>query len=237
MARRAANNPRQMRSKTCGCPLCVEHYPPAEHGERKKRRDCLGSWQARYRDPTGDQKARNFTKEDGGKTAADAFLDKTRTAVRERTYLDPTRGEITLGAWWKEWWPGHEPEKTTTRNRKLSSWTVHIEPKWGRRKLISIRSTEVQAWMRTDVKGYATQVKVRELFRALMRDAVQDDRIVKNPLQASHSRRARWPNTRTTSSRRPRSSTPRSARPSRSGTGPSSTSPTRPACGGARCPA
>lgn len=178
MARRAANNPRQMRSKTCGCAACIEHYPPAEHGERKKRRDCLGTWQARYRDGNGDQRAKNFPT----KKKADAFLDEVRTAVRGGTYLDPARGEITLGAWWKEWWPGHEPEKTTTRNRKLSSWTVHIEPKWGRRKLNSIRSAEAQAWMRTDVKGYATQVKVRELFRALMRDAVADDRIVKNPI-------------------------------------------------------
>jgi integrase len=178
VARRAANNPRQIRSKTCGCTPCVETYPPAEHGDRKKRRDCLGSWQARYRDGNGKQCAKSFPT----KKKADAFLDEVRTAVRGGTYLDPARGEITLSAWWNVWWPGHEPEKTTTRNRKLSSWSVHIEPKWGRRKLNTIRAAEVQAWMRTDVKGYATQVKVRELFRALMRDAVNDDRIVKNPL-------------------------------------------------------
>ncbi|MGW8703341.1 tyrosine-type recombinase/integrase, partial [Streptomyces eurythermus] len=64
----------------------------------------------------------------------------------------------------------------------MSSWTAHIEPKWGRRKLNSIRTTEVQAWMRTEVHGHATQVKVRELFRAMLRDAVVDERIPKNPL-------------------------------------------------------
>lgn len=178
MGRRALNNPRQLRSKSCGCVLCIEKYPPEEYGERNRRRDCLGSWQARYRDANGAQKARNFER----KKDADAFLDKVREAVRSGTYLDPKRGEITLATWWAEWWPGHEPERPTTRNRKLSLWTAHIEPKWGRRKLSSIRAAEVQAWMRTEVKGHATQVKVRELFRAMMRAAVVDERIAKNPL-------------------------------------------------------
>ncbi|MFJ2568136.1 tyrosine-type recombinase/integrase [Streptomyces sp. NPDC087568] len=178
MGRRASNNPRQLRQKSCGCPKCMEEYPPGQFGERNRRRDCIGSWQARYRDANGTQKAKNFEK----KKEADAFLDKVREAVRSGTYLDPKRGEITLAAWWKEWWPGHEPARPTTRNRKLSAWTAHIEPKWGRRKLASIRAAEVQTWMRTTVKGHATQVKVRELFRAMMRDAVVDERIAKNPL-------------------------------------------------------
>ena len=180
MPRRAANNPRQLRSKSCGCKLCLEHYPPADYGERKSRRDCLGSWQARYRDADGAQKAKNFPKAKD----ANAFLDKVRESVRSGTYLDPKRGEVTLAAWWQEWWPGHMPTRPTTRNRKLSLWSCHIEPKWGKRKLNTIRTAEVQAWMRTEVKGHATQVKVRELFRALMRAAMVDERIAKNPLDA-----------------------------------------------------
>ncbi|MFJ6905566.1 tyrosine-type recombinase/integrase [Streptomyces griseoluteus] len=180
MPRRAANNPRQLRSKSCGCTLCLAHYPPADYGDRKPRRDCLGSWQARYRDADGKQKARNFPKS----RDAHAFLDRVRESVRSGTYLDPKRGEATLAAWWQEWWPGHMPARPTTRNRKLSLWTAHIEPKWGRRKLSSIRTAEVQAWMRTEVKGHATQVKVRELFRALMRAAMVDERIARNPIDS-----------------------------------------------------
>ncbi|MYS44062.1 tyrosine-type recombinase/integrase [Streptomyces sp. SID5998] len=156
----------------------MEEYPPDQHGERARRRDCTGSWQARYRDANGTQKAKNFPK----KKEADAFLDKVRESVRSGTYLDPKRGEITLGAWWTEWWPGHEPARPTTRNRKLSLWTAHIEPKWGRRKLSSIRTAEAQSWMRTEVKGHATQVKVHALMRAMLRDAVVDERIAKNPM-------------------------------------------------------
>lgn len=177
MARRATNNPRQLRAKGCGCKLCLEHFPPTEHGERKPRRDCVGSWQARYRDAAGQQKARNFPK----KKQADAFLDEVRGSVRQGTYLDPKRGEITVEKWWTEWWPANEPSRPTTRNRKLSAWTVHINPKWGKRKLNSLTYLEIQTWVAQELKGHATQTKVLELLRMMLRDAVRDQRIVFNP--------------------------------------------------------
>jgi integrase len=177
LARRATNNPRQLRAKSCGCKLCLEAYPAEQHGERKPRRDCVGSWQARYRDANGQQKARNFTK----KREADAFLDEVRGAVRQGTYLDPKRGDITLERWWSEWWPANEPTRPTTRNRKLSAWTCHIQPKWGKRSLSSLTYLELQTWVAKELKGYATQVKVLELLRMMLRDAVRDQRIPYNP--------------------------------------------------------
>lgn len=177
MPRRATNNPRQLRSKACGCKLCIETYPPDEHDERKRRRDCIGSWQARYRDANGDQKARNFPK----KREADAFLDEVRGAVRQGTYLDPKRGDITVEKWWEEWWPANIPARPTTRNRKLSAWTVHIQPKWGKRKLNSLTYLELQTWVAQELKGHATQTKVLELLRMMLRDAVRDQRISFNP--------------------------------------------------------
>lgn len=175
MARRATNNPRQIRSKLCGCAACLEAYP----GERKKRRDCTGPWQARYRDPSGKQKARNFDKKGG----ADDFLDEVRTSVRRRTYHDPKRGEITLADWWEKWWPSQETKgRITTRNRKLAAWNAHIRPKWGDYRLNGLEYMEIQAWLTNGVKGHATQVKVLELLRAMLRDAVRDGkRIPHNP--------------------------------------------------------
>ncbi|UQA95738.1 tyrosine-type recombinase/integrase [Streptomyces halobius] len=177
MGRRATNNPRQIRSKSCGCSLCMEEYPPPKYPERKRRRDCIGSWQARYRDPAGRQTAKNFDK----KGEAEDFLDEVRTRVRRRTYNDPKRGEITLEAWWALWWPAHEPQRITTRNRKLSSWTVHIQPKWGQYKLNALTYLDIQAWVSRDLKGYATQTKVLELLNMMLRDAVRDQRIPFNP--------------------------------------------------------
>lgn len=178
MARRGANNPRQVRSKTCGCQLCMETYPPEQHGERKRRRDCVGAWQARYRDPAGKQCAKNFDK----KKEADDFLDDVRTRVRRRTYNDPTRGEITVAQWWDLWWPAQPKRAVTTTNRKLSNWSVHIEPRWGKWRLCDLEYIELQQWITREVKGHHTKKKVLELLNAMLRSAVKDGkRIPFNP--------------------------------------------------------
>jgi integrase len=176
MGRRTLNNPRQLREKGCGCQLCIEKYPPGEYGERRRRRDCIGAWQARYRDPEGKQKAKNYPIAEGGKKAAEAFLDEVRTRVRRREYNDPKRGEITLADWWDLWWPGQPKKAVTTTNRKLSNWNAHILPKWGKWRLCDIEHVELQKWFTTDVKGYHTRKKVHELLNAMLRGAFRDGR-------------------------------------------------------------
>jgi integrase len=160
----------------------MEAYPPEQHGDRNRRRDCTGSWQARYRDPDGAQKQKSFPISDGGKKAAEAFLDDVRTRVRKRTYADPRRGEITVAQWWESWWPAQPQRAVTTTNRKLSNWRAHIEPKWGRWRLCDLEYIELQKWLTSEVKGHHTRRKVLELVNQMLRDAVRDGkRIPFNP--------------------------------------------------------
>ncbi|SDM76162.1 Site-specific recombinase XerD [Streptomyces wuyuanensis] len=177
MARRASQNPRQKRSKLCGCALCLAEFPPGQYKERKPVRDCTGPWQARYRDPSGKQCGPTFP----SLKEAQAHLDKVRTQVREGTYQDPKRGSITVDDWYAVWWPTVKTKSITTRNRKLSAWKVHVQPKWGRRKLNSITWIQVQDWITNEVKGHATQKKVLELLRHMMVAALRDRRISVNP--------------------------------------------------------
>lgn len=179
MARRALNNPRQLRSKNCGCAACIEQYPPAEHGERRKVRDCTGSWQARYRDPTGKQKAKNFKK----KAEAEAFLDEVRTDIRQRRYRDPERGKVKLEDWWATFWEVEKEKcRTTTNNRKLGIWRKFIQPQWGSYPLIDLEFMEIQRWLTTQVPGYDGQKKTKELLGAMLDAAVKDGkRISENP--------------------------------------------------------
>lgn len=182
MGRSASANPRQLRQKTCGCHKCIEKYPPETHGERPRRRDCQGSWQARYRDPAGNQKQKCYAIKDGGKKSAEAFLDEIRTRVRKRTYGDPKRGEITMGQWWELWWEAQPDRAVTTVNRKLSNWNAHIKPKWVKWRLCDLEYIELQAWITKDVKGYHTRKKVKELLDTMLRAAVKDgQRIPFNP--------------------------------------------------------
>src|SRR4051812_22622653 len=126
MARSAGKNPRQMPSKTCGCPRCLTEFPAdAGYSEREPRKNCTGRWQARYRDPDGKMCGPRFDTQ----KEAQAHLDKVRTQVREGTYQDPKRGSITVDEWWVIWWPTVKKKAVTTTNRKLTSWKVHIKPK------------------------------------------------------------------------------------------------------------
>ncbi|MFF2954292.1 tyrosine-type recombinase/integrase [Kitasatospora sp. NPDC057965] len=173
MPRRAQNNPRQIRHKDCGCKLCLETYP----GDRKPRRDCIGSWQARYRGPDGKQKARNFAK----KGEADAFLDEVRTTVRQGTYLDPKRGQITVTEWHAIWWKSQKKKgRPTTRNRKMGIWSKHIKPQWGGWKISGIGFLDFDTWLQNDVKGYHTRKKCLEFMRRMMQAAILDKRITTN---------------------------------------------------------
>jgi len=158
-------------------------YPPGEkYADRRRRRDCTGVWQARYRTPDGQQKAKNFAIADGGKRAAEAFLDDVRSRVRRREYGDPKRGEITMSQWWDMWWPAQPTRAVTTTNRKLSNWRAHIEPKWGKWRLCDLEYIELQAWITKEVRGHHTRKKVLELLNQMLSAAVKDGkRIPFNP--------------------------------------------------------
>lgn len=177
MARRATNNPRQVRSKACGCSGCIAQYP----GERPPRKNCVGPWQARYRDPDGKQRAKNFpTRRDG-----EAFLDSVRTSVRSGTYLDPRRGQTTVADWYDVWVQA-QGGRPSTRVRNSYAWTVHLLPKWGDWPLISIGYMDVETWVRKELAakvGHASQKKALDLLRRMLTAAVRDQRIPFNPAE------------------------------------------------------
>lgn len=178
MGRKAVNNPRQIRVKSCGCPLCTEEFRP---GEKATRKACTGSWQARFRDMNGEQKARNFAT----KTKAEAHLDAIRTRVRNRDYNDPKRGEVTLSWLWTEWRDGRLGQKNTKAAIDYQ-WSI-IEPRWGGHRLCDIEHLDVQKWVVQILKdGHAPSVvnKVIELLSRLMKVAVHDNRRIPfNPVE------------------------------------------------------
>lgn len=179
MARRATNNPRQIRLKSCGCPLCTEEFRP---GQKATRKDCKGTWQARYRDMNGNQKARNFPT----MAKAEAFLDEVRTRVRNRDYNDPDRGKVTLTWLWDKWRPGRKLSEKNTLAAIDYQWSI-IEPRWGAYRLCDIEYLDIQAWVpQLIAQGHAPSVvnKVVELLSRLLKVAVRDNRrIPYNPCE------------------------------------------------------
>lgn len=175
MARKATNNPRQIRVKTCGCKPCTLKYRPDATATRK---DCSGTWQARYRNPAGEQKSKNFPTQ----KKAQAFLDEVRTAVRSGAYIDQDRGLLTVSQWYAQWRPAQRGGETTLE-RNDSAWKNHVEPKFGGWPLGKVGYLDVEAWVvgLTKVTGTPTIVKAFQVLDRLFTAAVRDRRVLHNP--------------------------------------------------------
>lgn len=178
MPAKARNNPRQVRIKSCGCKACTEEYRP---GEKATRKDCTGPWQSRYRDPSGKQRAKNFTGK-GAKRKAEAFLDSVRDQVRTGSFVDLDRGQITVVDWHAKWWPAQRGGDTTLQ-RNESAWINHVEPHLGAWPLVSIGHLDVEEWISklTKQTGVPTIIKAFQMLDQMMTAAARDRRIAHNP--------------------------------------------------------
>lgn len=178
MPAKARNNPRQVRLKSCGCRQCTEKFRP---GTAPTRKDCTGPWQARYRDPAGNQRAKTFSGEKA-KKKAEAFLDRVRDQVRSGSFVDVERGQITLDEWQPKWWAtlriGDNTRETIT-----SVWSRHVQPHFGGWTLVSIGHLDVEAWVATLASkvGPATVEKAFQMLDRMLAAAVRDRRITHNP--------------------------------------------------------
>lgn len=175
MARKAKNNPRQIRAKSCGCRLCTERYRP---GEQHTRAHCTGSWQYRYRDPSGRQCAENFPT----KREAEDFEVEVKAALRHGTYLDPKRSRILLRDWWAMWWPNQRGANNTL-NRDERMWRLHVEPEFGGWPLVDISWLDVDRWVKK-LDGPLSPSSIPAAFQILDRlttAAVLDKRLLNNP--------------------------------------------------------
>lgn len=184
---RPTNNPRPHPSKRCGCPVCLKRYP----GNRPPTDEHTGSWEARYTDPTG--KERSKTKPTH--TAAVAFLEQTRTEMRQRTWIDPARGEITLAAWWKLWWPTQTKGEmrvehwTQSQLRDEGMWRNHIAPTFAGVRLYEMAWRETQLWVNAlhDENGgplaASSVTKCFQVLDRMLEDAKRDRRIPFNPAE------------------------------------------------------
>ncbi|MGP4114611.1 tyrosine-type recombinase/integrase [Streptomyces sp. 4N509B] len=175
MARKAVNNPRQIRAKSCGCKLCTEKFRP---GEKPTRRDCTGPWQARWRDPGGRQCSKNFPT----KGAAEGHLDEVKSAMRRGTYLDPTRTQITLEQWHAMWWPNQRGARSTL-NRDERMWRLHVKPAFGSWPLTNITYLDVDGWVKRLLGplGASSIPAAFQILDRLMTTAVLDRRVLTNP--------------------------------------------------------
>jgi integrase len=86
-----------------------------------------------------------------------------------------------LGTTWLE---AHQARmKASTLHSDESAWRIHVQPKWGRRPVGSIRQSEVKAWISTlgAKRSPTTVARAYGVLASILDGAVQDKRLNTNP--------------------------------------------------------
>ncbi|MGH8946590.1 MAG: tyrosine-type recombinase/integrase [Acidimicrobiia bacterium] len=149
---------------------------------KDRGKDLERRWQARYRDPDGQEKSRTFTR----KVDAQRWLDQVTTDLVTGRYVDPNAGRQTLAGFAGRWLDAQTFDPST-RETMESRIRVHIEPTLGELELRNLRPSTIQAW----VRGRQTEVApsyVRLLLTNLstiLSAAVEDGLIGVNPATVS----------------------------------------------------
>jgi integrase len=144
------------------------------------RRVAAGSWQVRYRDPSGKERARTFRR----KAAAEKFLVTVETDKLRGMWADPRLARITVGEWLPTWQSSRVHLRPSTRAASESLLRNQVFPFFGDRRLGSVIPTEVQGFVaHLEEKGLAAST-VRQcylLVAGLFSSALDSDIIVRSP--------------------------------------------------------
>ena len=147
-----------------------------------RRRDGRPGYQVRYRDPAGEQRARQFDR----KAVADRFAASVETDKLRGAYLDPKAGRMTLQEYGATWLTSQTFDSSTREAVELRL-RLHVYPTLGTTALAALRPSQLQAWLRGLQQTLAPRY-VRVILAnlsAVLAAAVDDERIVRNPCQAS----------------------------------------------------
>jgi integrase len=161
-----------------GAEPCTEHssktrtlVPSADHGKGKR-------WQVRWRDAAGEQQKENFAK----RSQADTRAATIEADLARGLYVDPAAGKESFRSV-AERWRTSAVHRSGTASRVERALRLHIYPTFGDRPIVSIRPSEVQAWVKDRSQALAPST-LRITFAYLvtvMHTAVRDRTIAINP--------------------------------------------------------
>ncbi|MEW2610234.1 tyrosine-type recombinase/integrase [Streptomyces sp. NPDC047880] len=161
-----------------GAEPCAEHssktrvlVPSSDHGKGKR-------WQVRWYDAAGKQQKENFAK----RSQADTRAATIEADLARGVYVDPAAGKESFRAV-AERWRSSAVHRSGTASRVERALRIHIYPTFGDRPIVSIRPSEVQAWVkdRSQVLAPSTLRITFAYLVTVMHTAVRDRTIAVNP--------------------------------------------------------
>jgi integrase len=167
--------------------------------EKRQRSDSGHvTWRARYRDPSGKDRSKTFRR----KVDAEKFLIEVENSKLTGSYIDNSRGRVTLGEWADLWLVNQVQLKPSTYARYEGILREHIKPRWRDVELSKVTHSDVQSWVaeltakKKPLRGRSitqkdraaapmlsanTVQKIYRVFSSMLTLAVQDGRLLRNP--------------------------------------------------------
>jgi len=108
-------------------PATIPAPQPYDHAMAWIRSTKSGTWQVRYYDPTGRERARNFTR----KTDATRFARIVETDKLRGEWHDPRLARVTVAEWAEEWIATAAHLKPKTRDDYRRTLELHVLPHLG----------------------------------------------------------------------------------------------------------
>lgn len=147
------------------------------------RTNRSGTYQVRYRDPNGRQRARNFTR----KTDATRFAASVETDKVRGDWLDPRLGKVTFADWAEEWLGQLGHLKPKTRLDYEVNLRRHVLPLLGNAPVGSIDRPTMKTFTSDLTAGGAGPDVVRiaaQVARHVLAVAVDAGALKANPASA-----------------------------------------------------
>jgi integrase len=138
-------------------------------------------WQARYRDPDGHERTKDFAR----KADAERFLATITADVLRGAFVDPNAGKVTFGDFAERWLEAQTFTESTREATELRL-RLHATAHFGQRELRSIKPSVIQAWIR-GLQQKLARTYVRTIFTnvsTVFTAAVDDGLIATNPCKA-----------------------------------------------------
>ena len=135
-------------------------------------------YRVRYRTPENRQTdKRGFTT----KRDAERFANTVEVEKMTGAYIAPSLGQITVAELGPEWLARQVHHKPSWSARLESIWRIHVEPKWGKRRIADILQTEVQSWVAEMELSASSVAHAHTVLAGILDDAVSDRRLATNP--------------------------------------------------------
>jgi integrase len=146
------------------------------------RRTTSGNWQARYRDPTGRERARNFPR----KIDAERFLALIEVEKVRGEWVDPEAGKVIVAEFSERWYATTVALKPKTRAGYRSLLDSRILPYIGHLQLRRVDPLLVREWiadLQEDGISASRIRQARNVIHAVFGLAQQASLIVRNPVE------------------------------------------------------